>query len=271
MSEGFKLPDTPLIVAGAFGGPFAMFMSTPARNALTFAAKDIEASYGQIYKQVFTGGIGSGFTGGVYPAIAACPQFIGLGPLYHMYKSVMGVWPAVVVVSATETAMVFGAEAKNAQEAVIAKGANIPVNRVQSPFNPIGPGTAMHFMRNTVAMAGLRVFKDPWAALFEKMAGKETPATALASDFMGNVCGSALSMPFHQIYAYQATSPETWEAPMSEQGAMIKEYLKRQYLTESGGISAVLVRDLKLRITFLTGAYTLFSTIERACVAFWPK
>lgn len=265
---GIEIPDTPLIVAGAVGGPFAMYMATPARNALTYASKDINASFTGIYRQVFASGA---FTGGVYPAVAACPQFIGLGPLFHLYNGVIGLWPAVVVVSASETAMVYGAETKNAQEAVMAKGVDIPKNRVQSPFMPWGPGLGMHIMRNTVAMAGLRVFKDPWANMFEKLAGKKTTTTEVAGDFMGNVCGSALSMPFHQMYAFQATSPETWDAPMSEQGKLLTDYLKRQYLTESGGISPVLVRDLKLRICFLTGAYTTFATIERALVAFWPR
>lgn len=263
-----ELPDTPLIVAGALGGPFSMYMATPARNALTFASKDIEAGYSAIYRQVLKSGA---FTGGVYPAVAACPQFIGLGPLYHLYKGAIGVWPAVVVVSMTESAMVYGAETKNCQEAVIAKGANIPKDRVQSPFKPWGPGIGMHISRNIIAMAGLRVFRDPWANFFSKMAGNDTAATQMAGDFMGNVCGSAISMPFHQIYAYQATSPEVWDAALSEQGGLMVAYLKKQYLTESGGISPVLVRDLKLRITFLTGAYTCFATIERLLVTFWPK
>ena len=40
LMASFKVPDTPLIAAGAVGGPFVMYATTPARNALTLASKD---------------------------------------------------------------------------------------------------------------------------------------------------------------------------------------------------------------------------------------
>ena len=39
-SSGFKLPDTPLLVSGALGGPVVLYILTPFRNAITFGAKD---------------------------------------------------------------------------------------------------------------------------------------------------------------------------------------------------------------------------------------
>jgi len=65
----FKLPEPPLLAAGALGGPFCMFTVTPARNALTLGAQDASLSLGQVYKQVFASGAAGGWRGGIYPAM----------------------------------------------------------------------------------------------------------------------------------------------------------------------------------------------------------
>lgn len=66
----FKLPEPPLLAAGALGGPFCMYTVTPARNALTLGAQDASISLVQVYKQVFASGLSGGWRGGIYPATA---------------------------------------------------------------------------------------------------------------------------------------------------------------------------------------------------------
>jgi hypothetical protein len=227
-----------------------------------------------IYGQVFSKGIAGGYAGGIYPAIAACPQFLCLGPAFHVYKSFAGIYGAMFLASFTESMIVYGAETKNAQLAANMKGAGIPTARIQSPFKPIGPGISIHITRNCLATAGLRLFKDPWTALFEKMAGGKTTMSTLAGDMMGNVCGACTSMPLHQLYAFTVTTPELWDAPAGEQLQMMKGYLWNQYtITKDGStrISPVMLRDLGLRSIYIGVVYTGFLNIERACVAFWPS
>jgi len=114
---GFEIPETPILVAGGLGGPFVMFTVTPMRNGLTLAATNAEASAMTIYGQVFSRGLAKGWTGGIYPAIAACPQFLCLGPAYHLFASFGGVAGGVVLASGLETAIAYGPETCNAQMA----------------------------------------------------------------------------------------------------------------------------------------------------------
>ena len=94
--DGFEAPKPPVIFAGGVGGPMVFYTITPARNALTIAAQDVNLSVVGCYRQVFQAGFTSGWTGGIYPAIAACPQFLCLGPVYHMFQSVAGKWGGMV-------------------------------------------------------------------------------------------------------------------------------------------------------------------------------
>merc|ERR1719188_2236198 len=94
-----------------------MFAVTPMRNGLTLGATDIATGAFGLYRQVFARGFAGGWTGGIYPAMAACPQFLCLGPAYHLYASFAGVAGAVVLTGITESAIVYGAESCNAQMA----------------------------------------------------------------------------------------------------------------------------------------------------------
>merc|ERR1719215_564468 len=147
-----------------------MFTVTPMRNGLTLGATSpLPAS--TLYKQVFSRGFAGGWTGGIYPAMAACPQFLCLGPAYHLYSSFAGVGGGVLLTSMTETAIVYGAETCNAQMATNAKKPGSFPN-VHPSYKPWGPGVGIHIFRNVIATAGLRMFSGPCTYLIEKASGK---------------------------------------------------------------------------------------------------
>ena len=62
----------------------------------------------------------------------------------------------MVLTGVVETGIAYGAEAKNAQMATIEKGGKIPLERVQNPMVPWGPGVSLHIARNALAMIGMR-------------------------------------------------------------------------------------------------------------------
>lgn len=267
-----KLPEPPILVSGAFGGPAVMFFVTPFRNGLTLGATSTEGAM-TLYRQVFSKGFTAGWAGGVYPAAAACPQFLCLGPAYHLFKSFAGVPGGVVLASVLETAIVYGAETKNAQMAKNMKSPGTFAN-VHPSWKPFGPGVSLHIARNVVATAGLRMFCGPATWVVEKAAGTSNGMTQLGGDFIGNVGGACLTAPIHQAYGFTVTTPELATMSSSEKMARMKQFLKDQYLVTEGGktrLSGIVPRDLFMRSMYVATAYTLYSTIERNLVAFWPK
>jgi len=270
--SGFKLPEPPVIAAGAFGGPFVMYLVTPFRNAMTYAVQDATLSFSGVFRQVFARGMAGGWAGGLYPAIAACPQYLCLGPAYHMYASFSGPVGGIVLAGITETAVLYGAETKNAHVATIAKSpGKIPEARIQSPFNPWGPGIMINLARNIFAMSGMRVINEPIANAISKLSGGSKSAlVTVASDLTANCCAAGITMPMHMLYQYVATAgPELWEKPQAEQVSLMKTWLKEQYFP-GGKLSSVIVRDLGLRAGYIATAYTMYMQIERAAVKYWP-
>ncbi len=112
-----KLPDPPLIAAGALGGPIVLYGVTPMRNALTLAAADQKSTFFQIFRRVFASGISSGWAGGLHMMPPAVPQFCVLGPLFHVYRDALGgsANAAVLATAATESAIAYGVETRNCQ------------------------------------------------------------------------------------------------------------------------------------------------------------
>jgi len=245
---------------------------TPMRNGLTIGATS-SASALAVYKQVFARGMMGGWTGGVYPAMAACPQFLGLGPAYHLFASFGGVTGGVIMASMMETGIVYGAETANAQ---MAKNAVSPgtFKNVHPSWKPWGPGIALHFTRNLVATAGLRLFCGPTTRFVETVTGKKNALTQLGGDFLGNVGGACLTAPIHQLYGYTVSTPELATMSGSEVRARSVQFLKETYLVTEGGktrLSAIVPRDLFMRSMYIAVAYTMFSTIERTLIQVWPK
>ncbi|CAJ1459604.1 unnamed protein product [Effrenium voratum] len=130
-----KLPDKPLLVTGAVGGPLVIWLCTPLRNGLTLGSKDKTSNFAGLYRKVFRGGPHAGWTGGLAPAVVACPQFLLLGPLYHLFNTVLSEFSGCGQLSPTsgprlgcsavaalgsalgETVMTFGSQSRNAQMA----------------------------------------------------------------------------------------------------------------------------------------------------------
>jgi hypothetical protein len=190
--------------------------------------------------------------------------------MYHFYASFSGTVGGIVLTGVTETAVLYGAETRNAQLAINARGGSIPVNRIQSPFNPIGPGTGINCARNIFAMSGMRLINEPIAKGIEKAAGgKKSNAVVLLSDLVANCCAAAITMPMHMLYQYTATTHELWDKPRAERIAAMKTFLNDQYFP-GGKLSSVIARDLALRAGYIATAYTLYMQIERAAVKHWP-
>jgi len=271
--DSLKLPDTPVILAGAFGGPAVMLTVTPMRNGLTLGSTNAKASARVLYGQVFAGGLRSGWIGGIYPAIAACPQFLCLGPAYHLFASFSGMVGGTILASVTESAIVYGAETANAQMAKNQRAPGTFAN-VHPSWKPFGPGLGIHIFRNIIATAGLRLFCQPCTAAIETMAGKSNGLTQLGGDFAGNICGACLTAPIHQLYGFTVTTPELATMNMSEKQARMVQFLKDQYLVTVDGrsrVSSVVPRDLFMRSMYVAVAYTMYSTLEKALVNNWPR
>lgn len=268
-----QLPEMPVIVAGGLGGPAVMLSVTPFRNGLTLGSTNIAAGARELYGQVFARGFMGGWTGGIYPAIAACPQFLCLGPAYHFYASFAGVTGGVLLTSLTESVIVYGAETCNAQ---MAKNGKSPGTfpKVHPSYMPYGPGFGIHVFRNVIATAGLRMFCKPCTWAIEQASGKSNGLTQLGGDFTGNVCAACLSAPVHQLYGFTVTTPELGNMSGSEQRQRMVKFLKDQYLETKDGrtrLSKVVPRDLFMRSMYVAVAYTMYSSLERSLVANWPK
>ena len=83
--------ESALLVAGAFGGPFTIALYTPLRNAITLGSKDPIASAAALYRRtVEHGWLHGGYAGWMSPTIFSCPQFLAMGPMYHVYAGVVG-------------------------------------------------------------------------------------------------------------------------------------------------------------------------------------
>lgn len=266
------LPDAPLLFAGGVGGPTIKFFVTPLRNAQTLAAQDAALSFSGCFRIVFANGLLGGLKGGHYPAIAACPQFLILGPAYHTFASVGGAWGGLAATAVTETMVLYGAETKNAQLATNAKTAGkIPIARMQSPFKFWGPGTGINLCRNLFAMSGMRILPEPVSAVITKAAGgKKSGAVTLVSDLVSNCCAASITMPMHMLYQYVATAgPTLWDKPQSEQVSVMKKWMKDQYFP-GGRFSPTIMRDLALRCGYIASVFTLYMQTERAAVKYWP-
>lgn len=274
--EHFEIPSNPIIAAGTFGGPFVIGMSTPMRNALTIAASNTQLSFAGCYRDVFSKGLVRGWTGGFYFSFAAAPQFVAVGPLYHAVASVLGPTGGVAVAALAESLIVHGPEKRNAQMSFNLKamersfmGGSIPAHRLQNPLNPLGAGFSIHATRNFVSIFGMRVLCDPITRLYENLAGKSQTAT-VAGDFSANIASACITMPIHQTWNFFVSNHEMWEKPPSEKIQMVKEYLRKQYLKPSGGISPVVFRDAGLRCSYISLSLTAYVNIERTFVAYWP-
>eukprot|EP00438_Fugacium_kawagutii_P004959 Skav222390 [mRNA] locus=scaffold4422:42345:43323:+ [translate_table: standard] len=275
-----RLPDTPLVLAGALGGPFGIFTLTPLRNALTLASQNSDETAWELYMDVFAGGLAAGWTGGLACVPPSCPQFIVMGPLFELLGSVM---LAVICSSMAESCISYASQTLNAQMAFNADQALAGLNNqveLWNPFVPVGPGSSIHVLRNIVALSGLRIFSAPCQAgldRFAKFCGFQLPKgpQQFFGDFIASMGAAILSAPLNQLYNFAVTSNGFMAAGLLEKVALSRAYLAETYLLmdESGnlaGISPTLGRDLFMRCAYIANLYALFGLIERLAVAVWP-
>ena len=155
-----------LFLSGALGGPLTIGMYTPLRNAITLGAKDPLASARILYwRTVEKGWLRGGYAGWMSPTIFSSPQFVALGPLYHLYASIVGPTLAIIPTALTESTITYGSQARNAQ---VAYNLSVPAAQrvaLQRPWDPVGAGFAPHVTRNLCAMSGIRVLSPPLRAI----------------------------------------------------------------------------------------------------------
>jgi len=300
-----KPVQTPLIISSSLGGPFCIYLCTPLRNALTLGARDPHASMRQLYREVFRGGLRAGWTGGGTPAMAACPQFFAVGPVYHnlngAFKRILGVDPqgqstlASVMASCgagvTETAITFGSSSRNAQMAFNEALRNSSVKGRQSPlalnrsYQIWGVGATVVALRNSFTIASVRAMSP---VLEQRMpeSNLRPKAKATVCDAVASVIACVVSSPMHQTFNFMVTTPEAKNMPFKQRLVLISDFLNRQYFVPKSGpsfsthglgtppvkqtyswmINSVALRDFGMRALYITTVLTLFTSIERnAC------
>lgn len=281
----FKLPETPLILAGGLGGPFCICLLTPLRNAITLGSQDAESSAWEIYSNCFRGGLSSGWTGASAPLIPSCPQWIVMGPIFHFLSGLLGTVPAVCMSAMIETFITFGSQSANAQMAYnfeqeqLGSGLQVPLFHTFAPF---GPGASAQYLRNIVAMSGIRIFSSPCQKLLKAVVaaiGLQLPAELqkFLGDFAASLMAAVVSAPLNQCYNFAVTSEAYQNEPsMALCLGMFSDFLSRSYLAhgpdgEVLGLSSTLLRDLGMRCAYMATLYTLFGSIERFAVTAWRR
>ena len=87
-----------LLLAGALGGPFTIWLYTPLRNGITLGSQApcaISKPASSLYRDVFSRGFAGGWTGCTTTVAVSSVQFLVMGPLYHVYSSKVGTILAV--------------------------------------------------------------------------------------------------------------------------------------------------------------------------------
>ena len=240
-----------LLTAGALGGPFTIGLYTPLRNAITLGAKDAAASAAALYRRTLqTGWLRGGYAGWASPTVFSCPQFLAMGPLYHLYATALGSSNLAVLPTAfTESLISFGSQSRNAQIAynLTVDGARqLPL---QAPWDPRGAGLLPHVCRNACAMSGIRVLSPPIRAATGADGAGAHPALGFASDFVATIVSAAVSMPFNQLFNFLATTPPA--ARPEGLLAACSQFLRAQYLTPAGGLSPTVLRDAFMRVAYI--------------------
>lgn len=272
-----NLPDTPLLVAGALGGPFVIGSLTPLRNACTLAAQDQKSSLMQLYRRVFSAGVHSGWTGATAPSATAAVQFTVLGPGYHFYLGILGSPAGAVAGCAlTENVITYASTVRNAQlmhNRLAAPSERVPV----LPLRVAGPGFVPMLLRNVLANAGIRVLSTPMACAVARMSGDECQGSApcsgasrVAGDFLASITCGAVSMPFNQLFNFQVTSKDSLAASPIERARLGLRFLQSQYLVPGAGgsttFSRLVLRDAALRSCYIGCLFSAYAGVERAAL-----
>jgi len=281
-----KFPDTPLVLAGLFGGPLCIFISTPLRNALTLASHDADSPACALYSATLQGGFAGGWTGALSPTLASIPQFCVIGPFYHFLNDALGSESVAVVLSGfMETVFTYGSESVNGQMAhnldqeQAGTGDQVPLSK---PWVPIGPGAGLHMMRNVLSMSGMRILARPCQAAAARLLLPERGAclprglALVIGDMAATVASAVLSAPVNQAFQFAVTSNSYLQAGTYERASELLNFFSRTYLVHNAhgevvGFNPSLQRDLLMRCVYCGTLLCLFCAIERSAVALWRR
>jgi hypothetical protein len=289
-----NLPDAPLLLSGVVGGPAAIFSLTPLRNGLTLGSQDRVASMRQLYGKVFRGSLRAGWLGGFAPAVVACPQFVALGPVYHSLHSLScsitnlkpedkAVLPSVMATLGAgicETLITYGSQARNAQttynnslvchSSISERRPPLPLTKAYAPW---GVGAIAMTCRNTITLGSVRTLSPVFAQHLPL--SWDATARATLGDFAAATFTCVLSAPLSQIFNFLVTTQYASQLPLREKAALVRRFLKRQYLVETPvgwngssqqarlRLSPVAARDFGMRTVYVASCLTMFTSIER--------
>lgn len=262
-------PEPPVLFSGFVGGPLICITLTPFRNALGLATQDKSASLRELVGRVCSGGIRTAFRGGAAPMPAAAIQFTAVGPVYHAATAVMDTTSATLFAAGVETAIMYGPESRNIQLSFNQQAAADRRVALRHYLKPWGPGIMFQWGRNSIANSGIRVLSDPVTGVARKVtaAVKLNPgegACRIVGDFGSSLIVGCLSLPFNQSFYFCATSKEIEQAnSVLARKDLVINFLRQQWITESGGVSKILLRDLTIRSCYIACMFTLFAGVER--------
>ena len=281
---GKHAPPPPLLAAGALGGPIVIGSLTPLRNAMSNAAQDQKASFSQLFAKV--GGstsrsplqwLRTAYTGARASALPACPQWCTIGPAFHVFHSVLPTPVALLTTASLETVIAYGSQSRNAQLAYNVQVATEAPSKVVQPlfgtWRPWGPGAPFFVLRNACGMAGIRWLSPPCQAALEPVL--PSGPRELCADMAASTLTCLVSAPLNTCWAYTVTTPNLWTMSLLEQATALVGFLRRQYLeeTEAGAtrVSRLAMRDLSVRVVYIAACFSMFSSIERLAVKYWPR
>lgn len=271
------LPEPPLLAAGALGGPFVISSLTPLRNAMSNGAQDQAATLRQLYSKAFglnLAGMGTrlrlAYTGALVSAGPACPQWTIIGPAFHVLNAHLPTTLALLGIACFETVVTYGSQSRNVQMAYNVQKPNSTLP-LFAAYRPWGPGACFFMMRNFCGMSGIRLFSPYGQQILEPVL--PSGPREMVSDFLASMLTCVVSGPLNACWSYTVTTPALWKVGFWDRSKALFQFVKRQYLDDSGrgGLSPLVKRDLSARCIYITCCFTMFSGIERLCIAYWPK
>jgi len=254
--------DKVLLLTGGLGGPLTIALYCPLRNAIALGSKYPLSSL-SLYRMTFARGFTGGWTGGLSPTIFSCPQFLAMGPLYHVYSTHLGPTLAIFPTAITESLISFGSQARNAQLAYNATVGKKEIVNLQHPASPVHVGCLPHVLRNAIAMSGIRALNGPCSSLISVVTGGERESATVQNmgAFTASVASAGISMPFNQVFNYLAVTPSAGLRDVP--GFLMSQYVK------DGRVSKIVIRDLGMRIAYNAPQLTTFLIIERKVLKFF--
>ena len=285
-------PTAPHLFAGAVGGPFVITSLTPLRNAMSNAAQDSKATFGQLYSKVggpMTRGmltrVQVAYTGAAVSALPACPQWCVIGPAFHAFHTLLPTPIALRATAHLETFLVYGSQTRNAQlahnvqVAASASGgpdastatAQVKPSQLSRVWRPWGPGAGFFALRNACGMSGIRWLSPPCQSALEGVL--PSGPREIVADMAASMVTCLVSAPLNACWVYSVTTPSLWGMPSAQRLTLTLDYLKRQYLDPTGRrvFSRLAMRDLGVRCVYISACFSMFSAIERLAVAYWPR